>query len=129
MLPGYARKFGMRGQVRRHLVMAAERHVPVVCYPHRWDSVSFYLQRDDVRAYSPAERRQMLREFQESEQTLVFVKSAGHLSELLRELPEDLEFRPFERQGSNVTSGVVRRRSSPAENRFVGEDALASRGR
>jgi dolichol-phosphate mannosyltransferase len=128
MLPGYARKFGMRGQVRRHLEMAAERDLPVVCYPHRWDSVSFYLQRDDVRAYSPSERGQMLREFRESEQTLVFVKSAGHLPELVRELPKDLEFRPFDRQGSNVTSGIVRRRSSPPANRFAGGETLASRG-
>src|SRR5262249_2804457 len=43
-LPDYHRQFGLRGQVRRHFELA--RSLPVVCCPKRWDSVSFYLERD-----------------------------------------------------------------------------------
>ena len=56
-LPGYHRQFGMRGQVRRHRDL---QNLPVACYPHRWDSVSFYLQRDDVKTFSLADRQALI---------------------------------------------------------------------
>jgi dolichol-phosphate mannosyltransferase len=119
MLPGYARKFGMRGQVRRHLELAADSNMPVICYPHRWDSVSFYLRRGDVRSYGPAERDRLFRDLKAQAQTLVFIKSEGHLRELLRALPDSLEFQSFERQGGNVTSGLIRRRPKAASGTYA----------
>ncbi len=126
-LPGYARKFGLRGQVRRHLGLVAEQQLPVICYPHRWDSVSFYLRRNDVKTYAPSERGRMLRDLRAHEQTLVFIKSAGHLSDVLRELPGSLEFVPFERQGGNVTSGIIRRRQPPSDGRIAGGGSAPAR--
>jgi dolichol-phosphate mannosyltransferase len=108
--PGYHRKFGLRGQVRRHRDLAANGRLPVLCYPHRWDSVSFYLQRDDVRAYDPPHRAEMVAELQARPEALVFVKSDHSLRELVRALPPSLEFVPRGRSGSVVTAGVVRQR-------------------
>jgi dolichol-phosphate mannosyltransferase len=108
--PGYHRKFGLRGQVRRHRDLAADPRLPVLCYPHRWDSVSFYLRRDDVRAYDPPHRAEMVAELQARPAALVFVKSDHSLRELVRALPPSLEFVPRGRGGSVVTAGVVRQR-------------------
>jgi dolichol-phosphate mannosyltransferase len=114
VLPGYARKFSVRGQVRPQAERGADPHLPVVCYPHRWDSVSFYLGRNDVRAYAPERRAQLIADLRAQPETLVFIKSDRSLDELLHDLPPSLEFVP---QGKSeiVTVGVVRpRREAPA---------------
>jgi dolichol-phosphate mannosyltransferase len=108
--PGYHRKFGLRGQVRRHRDLAADPRLLVLCYPHRWDSVSFYLGRDDVQAFTPARRADLLEALQARPGALVFVKSDHSLRDLVGALPPGLEFVPRGRSGSVVTAGVVRRR-------------------
>jgi hypothetical protein len=108
LLPGYHRRFGLRGQVRRHLASAAP--LPVVCYPHRWDSVSFYLQREDVQAFAPSRRGELTARLAERPRTLVFVKSGESLGELLGALPPGFEFARCGREGGFVKAGVVRRR-------------------
>lgn len=105
-LPGYARRFSLRGQVRRY---ADASPGPVACYPHRWDSVNFYLQRDDIQVYTPEERDRMMADLQRSPATLVFVKSDRWLNDLTHHLPASLEFVPEGRQGF-VTVGWVRSR-------------------
>jgi dolichol-phosphate mannosyltransferase len=109
-LPGYHRRFALRGQVRVHQWLAADRRLPVACYPHGWDSVSFYLRRNDVRVYTPARRAQLIADLGARPRTLVFVKSAHYVEDLVRSLPPSLEFVPYPRQGPIVTSGLVRRR-------------------
>jgi dolichol-phosphate mannosyltransferase len=107
--PGYARKFSLRAQVRPHRELSDDQKIPVVCYPHFWDSVSFYLRRNDVRVYSADRRDSLLAELRSRPQTLVFVKSEKFLRELRRALPASLEFVSLGRQG-NVTAGVVQHR-------------------
>jgi len=109
LLPGYARKFSIRAQVRPNRVMSKDPNIPVVCYPHGWDSVSFYLRRNDVRVYSPDRRQALIADLRSRPQTLVFVKSERYRRELERALPASLEFVPCGRQG-NVTAGVVQHR-------------------
>jgi dolichol-phosphate mannosyltransferase len=114
VLPGYTRKFSVRGQVRPQAERSADPRIPVVCYPHRWDSVSFYLGRNDVRAYAPERRAQLIADLRAQPETLVFIKSDRSLAELLHDLPPSLEFVP---QGKSeiVTVGVVRpRQEAPA---------------
>jgi dolichol-phosphate mannosyltransferase len=111
VLPGYTRKFSLRGQVRRHWRLTRDPRLPVACYPHRWDSVSFYLRRGDVRVYTPQRRRQMIADFRRQPDTLMFVKSERFLSEFLRALPGSLEFVQRGRRGT-VTAGIVRRRAA-----------------
>jgi dolichol-phosphate mannosyltransferase len=114
LLPSYARRFSMRGQVKSLAAQLEPGHVPVVCYPRRWDSVSFYLQRDDVLVYSSAERDQLMNDLRHSAETLVFIKSERYLDDFLRELPGVLEFLPEGRQGSVAVGWVRPRREPPA---------------
>jgi dolichol-phosphate mannosyltransferase len=111
LLPAYARKFSLRGQVRP---LADEAGVPVVCYPRRWDSVNFYLQRDDVRVYTPAELPELLAELRGRRETVVFVKSGAPLDALLAGLPAGMEFVEQGRQGALTVGRVRDRPEAPA---------------
>jgi 4-amino-4-deoxy-L-arabinose transferase-like glycosyltransferase len=114
VLPGYTRKFSLRKQVRPQVPVSANPQLPVVCYPHGWDSVSFYLRRNDVRVYTPAQRHDLMALLRAQPDTLVFVKSddavSRHLTDFLSGLPASLEFVPRGR-GGIVTAGLVRRRA------------------
>jgi dolichol-phosphate mannosyltransferase len=118
-LPGYARKFSMRGQVRPYAALCRDLQFPVVCYPRSWDSVSFYLQRDDVRVYTPDRRQDLIADLRANPRTLAFIKSDHSLDELLRDLPGSMEFVPDGRQG-NVAVGWVRPRLEVPEMLFAG---------
>jgi dolichol-phosphate mannosyltransferase len=108
-LPGYARHFSMRGQVRPFAAVASNAEVPVVCFPRGWDSVSFYLGRKDVLTFSADQRNELVAFLCDHPQTLAFIKSQRALEQLLRHLPGSLEFVPQGRQG-NVAAGWVRPR-------------------
>lgn len=110
LLPDYHRAFALRGQVRRQFDRARDPAVSVASYPKRWDSVSFYLQRDDVEVYSPARRDELIRDLQKQARTMLFVKQGDALHDLLQALPADLEFVPHGRPGRSVVGGVVQRR-------------------
>src|SRR5262249_19526380 len=112
VLPHYARKFGLRGQVRRHVQLVEAEHLPVICYPRRWDSVSFYLGRNDVCVYPSDRRAELMAELQARTHALLFVKPDESLQELLPALPAELEFVPDARSGI-VTAGLIRPRSCP----------------
>ncbi len=107
-LPGYVQKFSMRGQIRPLVEQAKDSQLPIICYPRRWDSVSFYLRRDDVRVYTADRRRQLVADLQANPRALAFIKSDHSLNELLHDLPESLEFVPRGRQGG-VAVGWLRR--------------------
>ena len=108
LLPNYHRRFGLRGQVRRHFEQAQD--LRVVCYPKRWDSVSFYLQR-------PADLPENLNQFVVNEPALLFIKRG-----FLDELPAGLEFIPCGRQGGNVLVGLMKRKHASPKRE---QEALA----
>ena len=87
--------------------------MPVACYPRRWDSVSFYLQRNDVRVYSHELRQRLLADTRAENGMLLFVKSGRTLDEFLAALPESFEFIRRGRQGQ-VTVGWLQRRAETA---------------
>jgi 4-amino-4-deoxy-L-arabinose transferase-like glycosyltransferase len=105
MLPDYHSRFALRAVVRPHVGLA--RHIAVVCYPRRWDSVSFYLGRE-VACFGAEELGQLIGRMHDAE-TLLFVKSGNVFDDMLRALPQDLEFVPRGRQGANVRVGLVQR--------------------
>ncbi len=111
LLPTYHRAFALRGQVRRHLELVKETSLPVASYPKRWDSISFYLDRNDVEVYSAAQRTKLIRDLRKHEQTLLFVKQGEALDDLLGAMPRDLEFTPRGRPGGRLVSGVVQNKS------------------
>src|SRR5262249_46371130 len=71
-LPGSHRRSALRGGGRRH--SEAPAGIPVVCSPRRWDSISFYLARADVRVFAAAERDELLAELARHERVLGFIK-------------------------------------------------------
>jgi dolichol-phosphate mannosyltransferase len=109
LLPGYARKFSLRGELKGQAELCSDPEVPVVCYPHRWDSVSFYLHRNDVQVFTAPQRGELIAHLRAEPATLLVVKSDRALGSVLRDLPPALEFVPRGRSGT-VTVGLVRPR-------------------
>jgi 4-amino-4-deoxy-L-arabinose transferase-like glycosyltransferase len=105
-LPEYHRRFGLRAQICPYTDQA--RDLAVVCYPRRWDSVSFYLGRK-VDCFAAEERDQLKANLTGAE-TLLFVKNDKTFLEAIEALPLDLEFVPVGRDGGNVKVGVVKKR-------------------
>ena len=120
-LPRYARKFSMREQVQPYAKLCQDLQVPVVCYPRCWDSVSFYLGREDVRVYTPDRRPQLIADLRANPRTLAFIKSDHSLDELLRDLPGSMEFVPDGEPG-NVAVGWVRPRLEAPATLFAGRE-------
>jgi hypothetical protein len=107
VLPGYARKFSLRGQVRPYAEHYEGPRMLVACYPHRWDSVSFYLRRTDVIVFRSEQKADLIDLVRARPDTLLVVKSDGALEELRASLwSASLQFVPRGRQGT-VTLGVV----------------------
>jgi 4-amino-4-deoxy-L-arabinose transferase-like glycosyltransferase len=104
-LPSYHRRFALRGQVRRFAEVAAQD--AVYCYPKRWDSVTFYLQREDVRVFTTQQREELVAAAMARPKVLLFVKTR-FLQELLTSLPPDSEFVVRGRQGTTLTVGMLR---------------------
>jgi 4-amino-4-deoxy-L-arabinose transferase-like glycosyltransferase len=112
LLDDYHRHFALRGQVRRHRELVRDEDLQVACFPRGWDSVSFYLQKGDVRAFSLEESAELVR-YLEERPTLVFVKKGAGLEEMARVLSASLELIEIGRQSEKVFVGVVRRSSKP----------------
>ncbi len=106
VLPWYADRYSVRASIAPHRAEEAEA---VVCYPHIWDGVSYYLQRDDVRVFRAAELPEMMSALQQQRQSLVVVKADASLERFLAALPTVLEFVPCHSQYP-VAVGWVRQR-------------------
>jgi dolichol-phosphate mannosyltransferase len=107
LLPGYHERFGLKSQVVPQKDVAGDA-LPVACYPKRWDSVSFYLQRD-VESFGPGQERDLVEGLGPRGSALLFVKGQA-LPDLLRSLPEGWEFVQRGEAGPNVVVGLVRKR-------------------
>ena len=105
LLPEYARRFSLRHPVRMQ-VSTKSGVAPVVCYPHRWESVGFYADRRDVAEFSRENRDALMRDLERRPNTLLFVQTK-YLAEVLDDLPLTLEFRVRQTDGG-VTIGEVR---------------------
>jgi dolichol-phosphate mannosyltransferase len=119
--PAYNRQFALRGPLRRHTTPAELRQRPVVCYPQRFDSVSFYLPASRVRTFGPGQRRDLIAHLQQHPGTLLLVKSGPVLEQLLRDLPPDVCFTTRQRGGAVTVGRVVRRAAGPGGFARAGE--------
>jgi 4-amino-4-deoxy-L-arabinose transferase-like glycosyltransferase len=108
LLPWYADKYSVRARIAPQAVECASA-VPVMCYPHMWDGVSYYLQRNDVRVFRRAQLADMVAALQAQPQSLVVVKEDASLDHFLQALPASLEFVLCARQHP-VAVGWVRKR-------------------
>jgi dolichol-phosphate mannosyltransferase len=112
LLPAYNRQFALRSDLRALADHTDTARLPVVCYPQRYDSASFYLPQAEVRVYTAEQRRQLLDDLRARPETLLLVKSGRSLRELVDDLPESLEFVARGGQGA-VVVGRVRARPEP----------------
>jgi dolichol-phosphate mannosyltransferase len=119
VLPGYARRFSLRGDLRPQARLCADPQVPVVCYPRGWDSVGFYLRRSDVRVFTAGQSEELAALLSARPNALLVVKSDGALDEVRRALPGSIEFVPHGR-GGPVTVGRL-------HPRLVAPDAALAR--
>jgi hypothetical protein len=114
LLPAYNQQFALGRELRTNAYLAPTDRLTVFCYPQRYDSVSYYLPRADVRVYTADQKQQLFRDLERGEETLLLVKSGGTLRGLLAELPPGVEFVSRGRQGA-VTVGWVRMRAKPPD--------------
>ncbi len=110
-LPDYHDRFGLRRQVEISAAYEQEEGMPILTYPKRWDSISFYARRGDVESYTPADREKLIRVLQTHGKAIVFVRRDRALKELLDALPKDLEIELLGRQADYVAVGIVRSRT------------------
>lgn len=122
LMPAYHERFGLRQCVEAF----REESSPIACYPQSWDSVSFYLRRDDVRIFAGDQRAHLLRELQRRPRTLLFLKAGRLAEDVLSELPETVTFTQQRRAGSVIVgwatvrvardrrAAASRERSTPA---------------
>jgi hypothetical protein len=101
--------------LHRHVTLAELRHRPVVCYPQRFDSVSFYLPDSQVSVFTAEQRRELIAHLQDHPGTLLLVKSGAVLQELLHELPPEFSFSTRQRGGAITVGRVVHRDAVPSE--------------
>jgi hypothetical protein len=111
LLPAYAERFSLKRAARASLASAA-RPATVYSCPQAWDAASFYLRRDDVRAFTPDSRSRMMAELYRRPDAVVFVKTA-EVRELVAALPAGLEFTTAAAD-AGVTVGRVRLRREAA---------------
>ena len=113
--PAYNRQFSLRDCLRD---VPRSPALSVVCYPQRWDSVSFYLPRADVRGYGVHQRAELLEDLRTHPGTLLLAKSGPLLDDLVRDLPGSLEVVRHGRGGA-VTAGWVRAPAEPPDDLFA----------
>lgn len=92
VLPVYAGWYSLRDQLLPHVAQADAKGAAVMCYPHGWDAVPFYLQRGDVRVFRPNQLADMMSALERQPCSLVIVKTDDSLKQFIEALPESLEF-------------------------------------
>jgi dolichol-phosphate mannosyltransferase len=109
LLPWYADRFSVRDRIAPCAEECSE-DVRVLCYPHIWDGVSYYLQRNDVRVFRQTQLEDMVTALQGTRRSLVVVKEDESLDRFLRALPETLEFVSCRRQHPVAVGWVQQRK-------------------
>jgi dolichol-phosphate mannosyltransferase len=118
LLPEYNRRFALRTHLRAEAGAFRDERLTVICYPQRWDSVSFYLPDAEVKVFAAHEQQQLLAELRETPRALVAVRSGRALKEIVSGLPNELEFVSGSTDAA-VVVGRVRARVSPADVRLA----------
>jgi 4-amino-4-deoxy-L-arabinose transferase-like glycosyltransferase len=104
LLPAYNEQFALRQPLE-----ASGERMTVICYPQRFDSVSFYRPDADVQVFAAAQLPQLLRCLADRPGALVVVKSGPAADALRHALPESVEF--VRCGGGAVEVGWVRSRT------------------
>jgi hypothetical protein len=108
-LPRYHERFGLRRQVEQSAEYEQEERLPIMSYPKRWDSISFYAQRSDVESYTRAEIARLVHDLATHEKALVFIHHDRALADLFKALPQGMEITMQKQSGTSVVVGLVRK--------------------
>jgi 4-amino-4-deoxy-L-arabinose transferase-like glycosyltransferase len=100
LMPAYHERFALRSCVEACREVDGIEESPIACFPHGWDSISFYLRRNDLQIYGPDQRGALLNKMQAQPRTFLFLKKGRAANELLEHLPEDIHFIPKQSAGS-----------------------------
>ena len=106
LMPAYNDHFGLRSHLRAHVAQYDDARLTVICYPQRWDSVSFYLPDAEVKVYSARERQQLFAELRGGPRVLLAAKSGKALAEIVAGLPEEMEFVSGSRDAAVIVGWV-----------------------
>jgi len=109
-LPAYHDRFGLRRHVELTSEYEQEEPMPIVTFPKRWDSISFYTKRDDVQSYGRAELAKLADDLRVHGKAMIFVRRDGSLAELRAALPSDIALEVLNREGDFVAVAIARRR-------------------
>jgi 4-amino-4-deoxy-L-arabinose transferase-like glycosyltransferase len=107
ILPPYHERFALRECVLDCRAAASEPGVKVMCYQRSWDSVSFYLGRDDVLIFGADQEEAMRAELERSPRVLVFFKTGRSGEALRRALPASRRLVPERRVGFVEAAWIV----------------------
>ena len=110
-LPDYHDRFGLRRQVVISSEYEQEDELPILTYPKRWDSVSFYSRRGNVESYTPAERDKLIRNLQTHGKAIIFLRRDRSMRDVIEALPAEMEIEFLGRQSDYVAVGLVRPRN------------------
>ncbi len=106
LLPAYNDQFSVRGELRRQSAGVSPARA-VVCYPQRYDSVSFYLPGRDVAVFGVGHRREMAAHLEANPGSLVLVKGGRPLEDLKAALPPTVRFVTRQKGGAIIVGRVV----------------------
>ena len=106
LLPVYNSQFALRAQLQHYQKRLEGQPMVVLCYPQRWDSISFYAPQAEVKTFLADERDQLLQQIRSKPGALLLVRS-GRWTELLKQIPPDLEYVGEEKPGA-IWAGYVR---------------------
>jgi 4-amino-4-deoxy-L-arabinose transferase-like glycosyltransferase len=108
-LPTYSRSFSIAPMAHLAKERCLPVELPIFCYGHGWDSVGFYLERDDVKTFLGDRRNDFGSELAARGGGLVFVSTKRDGQNFLEILPKEFSFHPL---GSDrhVQVGIAARR-------------------
>jgi 4-amino-4-deoxy-L-arabinose transferase-like glycosyltransferase len=120
-LPAYNDLFSLRGKLRKVAGIAEREGRPIVCYPQRYESLSFYLPNGRVQVFGAHQKAELLTYLRANPGTLLLVKSGPVLERLLAALPEGIEYHTADRRAA-IQVGRVQARGVPLETMVALED-------
>jgi hypothetical protein len=122
-LPWYAAYRSPMGQPAEVRALCSNRETPVVCYPRNCDSASFYLRRDDLRAYRSKEIEELRDLVRLHPRTVILCTHRHSLAALDELLTPEMGITESRHFGLAEIPGVPRRWMKPLA-KVMGETAL-----
>lgn len=113
ILPEYAQRFSMRHPLQMHAWRIPPADSAIYCYPHRFDSVSFYARGTEVHGFHRGERPTLIATLESRPRSLIVVQTK-YLEEVLHDLPPALEFIKHQEEPNITILEVRQRREAPA---------------